>query len=328
MNSIKKIMATGIGLASCILPTLKRERKNGLTIFMFHEVTDTPSSFASRYGISISVKLFEKQIEWISSVYALIHPDQLQLSAECLPENAALITFDDGWAGTFKNALPVLEKKKIPSIIFLNMDAIENMTPLVPATISCLEKERSFVTFALDMKLSRPYYLSITPEILKRYEENNGREFVSNALLEQGEIADLETVRMWDGNPLVSYGNHMFNHWNTAVLSDDEVASEYSKNESLLKRYKSYTPIFAIPHGQWGACFGIREAKIVHNLGALKILAGCGSVNHHVDSLVLDRVNISADVSSPALLKFAVNRSRLFLKESLQYELERLDDAI
>lgn len=326
MTSIKKIIATGIGLASSLFPVVKRERKKGLTIFMFHEVTDTPSRFALRYGISISVKLFEKQIEWISSVYELIHPDQL--SAECLPENAALITFDDGWAGTFKNALPILEKKKIPGIIFLNMDAIENMTPLVPATISYLEKERSFVNFALDMKLSRPYYLSITPEILKRYEENNGREYVSNALLEQGEIADLETVRMWDGSPLVSYGNHMFNHWNTAVLSDDEVASEYTKNESLLKRYKSYTPLFAIPHGQWGICFGLREAKIVNNLGALRILAGCGSVNHRVDSLVLDRVNISADVSSPALLKFAVNRSHLFAKESLQYELERLDDAI
>ncbi len=326
MKSFKRILATGIGLASNIHPLVRRERKHGLTIFMFHEVTDTPSNFALRYGLSVPVGLFEKQIEWISAVYEPIHPSQLLTG--CLPHNAALITFDDGWAGTFKNALPVLERMKIPCIIFLNMDAIENMTPLVPAAISYLEQETGFQNFASNLKLSKPYYLSIAPENLKLYEEKNGREYVANALAEQGELANRETLNQWDGSHLVTYGNHMFNHWNTAILADDEVISEYSKNDSLLKKYKSYTPLFAIPHGQWGSCFGIRESRIVHKLGALKIFAGCGSVNRQVSSLVLDRINTTNAVTSPALLRFSIARYHLALKPSLQHELERVNDGL
>ena len=326
MNSFKKILATGIGFASNIHPLVRREHKNGLTIFMFHEITDTPSSFALRYGLSVPIGLFEKQIEWISTTYKMIHPTQLLTG--CLPHNAALITFDDGWAGAYKNALPVLERMKIPCIIFLNMDAINNMVPLVPAAISYLERDDNFIKFASTLKLSRPYYLSITPENLKTYEENNGREYIANTLIEQGELVNCETLSLWDGNHLVNYGNHMFNHWNTAVLSDDEVISEYSKNDFLLKKYKSYMPLFAIPHGQWGPCFGIRQARIVHNLGALKIFAACGSVNNQVNSLVLDRVNVSAAVTSPALLKFAIARYHLSLKPPLQHELEGIDDGL
>ena len=48
-----------------------------------------------------------------------ILPD-ISLGKKLLPEKSCLITFDDGLKSQYENALPLLEKLKVPAIFFVN----------------------------------------------------------------------------------------------------------------------------------------------------------------------------------------------------------------
>ena len=97
-----------------------------LCVFVYHDVSSSPSMFNSHYEINIPPDIFRKQMEEIKAYFNVINPDQLLDDSYDKP--AALVTFDDGCLSYFKEALPILEELKIPSINFVNMGSIEGKT--------------------------------------------------------------------------------------------------------------------------------------------------------------------------------------------------------
>ena len=100
-------------------PYLKLRNKNKITIFVFHEICDYPSDFIKQNNLNLTINQFERIIQLIEKNFNLISPKDIGSLTK--PHNSAVITFDDGYLGVFKNALPYLEKKKISSLHFLNM---------------------------------------------------------------------------------------------------------------------------------------------------------------------------------------------------------------
>ena len=94
-----------------------------LTVFVYHDVSDNPSEFSLKYNLNVCPEIFEHQINFIKNNFNIISSDDL-LEAR-IPPKAALITFDDGFRSYFKNAVPILKKYSVPSIIFLNMEPVE-----------------------------------------------------------------------------------------------------------------------------------------------------------------------------------------------------------
>ena len=105
-------------------------RQKKITIFLYHDINNEPSKFCKDFNLNVSPHIFEKQIKFIQKKFNIISPDQL-LNQKKLPDNPALITFDDGFAGAFNNGIQYLVEHKIPSIMFLNMGHIINKSPLV-----------------------------------------------------------------------------------------------------------------------------------------------------------------------------------------------------
>ena len=72
---------------------------------------------------------FEKQIKYLKKEFQIISLDYLY---ECLKNNYKLspkdvvVTFDDGYKSYIKNVTPLLMKKKIPSLVFLNSEVSIN----------------------------------------------------------------------------------------------------------------------------------------------------------------------------------------------------------
>ena len=89
---------------------------------MFHEISNNPSPYQIEKSLNIKIENFTKQLDFIKNNFNIINPKDLLINK--IPDNAALISFDDGFYGSINNALPILEEKKIYSIHFLNSDSL------------------------------------------------------------------------------------------------------------------------------------------------------------------------------------------------------------
>ena len=129
---IRSVFKKTLGISFSFMPQVRRAMKKGLTVFMFHEVSDQPSRFAEEYGLAVSIKTFRRQMTWIKSKFDIIHPVDV-LTGTPLPKRAAIISFDDGFLSSFENGLAILEKLRVPSVVFLNMRAILDQKPIISA---------------------------------------------------------------------------------------------------------------------------------------------------------------------------------------------------
>ncbi|MCX6237745.1 MAG: polysaccharide deacetylase family protein [Bacteroidia bacterium] len=292
-QGLKSSIKLGIGRPVKLFPRLRRSLTSGLTVFVFHDITETPSRFEKEYGISASIDTFTRQISWISNNFDIIHPESL-IKGTNLPKRSAMITFDDGFLGTFNNGLNILEKLKIPSIIFLNMQAIIEQRPILSAVACYLDRYvPEFSHFAKSQGILRPFLLTLTPKILCLFEERYGYTNLNEVLDYQGPFADLEIVKKWDNHNNVVYGNHLFEHWNTIALSICEFEEQYNKNKVALSQLKNSLNLFAFPNGHPGSCFSRKHVELLTHLGVQRVFYSSGGLNPDASKYLLNRISLS-----------------------------------
>lgn len=303
--AVKKIL----GLLFRFSPPVRHAIDHGLTVFTFHDVSNTPSEFAKRYGLVVSTETFERQISWIKANFEIVHPSMI-LSKDPLPRRAAVITFDDGYLGTFENALPILERLSVPSIIFLNMQPILLGRPVLSAAACFLDgTSPDFAKFCREAGLKPPFHLSLNPTVWKDYQDEHGLGDQSAIVKFQGAFADIGTLHQWDGHPLVSYGNHLFEHWNAIALSREELQDQYLRNETELMRLTSRVNLFAFTNGQPDTCFSKRDVTLLKTLGAGRVFSTVGGVNQDRNKYLLGRVALCESDKSLAGLWFRIGRA-------------------
>ncbi len=77
---------------------------------------------------SISTSVFEDLLDFLASHYSMVSVEDILAAADGgarLPPRPALLTFDDGWSDTAEVALPILEARKIPSVVFVVADRVD-----------------------------------------------------------------------------------------------------------------------------------------------------------------------------------------------------------
>jgi peptidoglycan/xylan/chitin deacetylase (PgdA/CDA1 family) len=75
----------------------------------------------------ISVAMLEQQLDWIGRRYQFISLDEVGAhveKGEPIARPSAAVTFDDGYAGVYHHALPLLQRKGIPAAMFVVTEAI------------------------------------------------------------------------------------------------------------------------------------------------------------------------------------------------------------
>lgn len=92
-----------------------------INIVMYHYVRDLK---ASRYPAikGLDYKLFQEQIEWLKKNFEIIKIEDVIAAYEGeikLPENAALLTFDDGYIDNYTYAFPILDKYKVQGTFYI-----------------------------------------------------------------------------------------------------------------------------------------------------------------------------------------------------------------
>lgn len=126
-NGIKAVLARLAEAAGHI----RRRHEGRLLILTFHRVRPDGEAAAERPmpNLEVAQSDFRELLRWMKARYEAVSlADWLERGAP--PERASFaVTFDDGWADNFEQALPVLEELEIPAAVFLSTGAIEEREP-------------------------------------------------------------------------------------------------------------------------------------------------------------------------------------------------------
>jgi peptidoglycan/xylan/chitin deacetylase (PgdA/CDA1 family) len=106
------------------IPALRRRRRDAAVILCYHNVVAGDDDSTGAPGLHVRLDRFEKQVRWLADHYAVVSLREFvrQRSARTSPPLAA-ITFDDGYAGIFEHAAPLLDRLGIPSTVFVVAEA-------------------------------------------------------------------------------------------------------------------------------------------------------------------------------------------------------------
>lgn len=140
----------------------------GVACLMYHNVFSKTSD-----GI-ISKDEFERHMEYIKDMKTF-KMEELESIGYKLPENAILVTFDDGYRNNYTNAFPILKKYNIKATIFLNTKYIGTDT----SYLNWNEIQEMYESGLIDFQLHTHTHTPVIrkPQIKGFFQEDEG-EFV------------------------------------------------------------------------------------------------------------------------------------------------------
>jgi peptidoglycan/xylan/chitin deacetylase (PgdA/CDA1 family) len=282
--------------------TLRTALTNGLSVFLFHNVSSEPSPFQRKTQSFTTPVVFREQIAWIRNRFTIIGADQLvQLGGTArLPSNAALLTFDDCWSGIFEEAVPYLIHNQLPALCFLNMATIGGDPDF--AAVEYYERE-------LGLQRARPPYdAQAAAQRINAIRHRYVGDFKFAEF--QGRTATLGDLRNAAASGLITFGSHLYHHWAVSDLTADAFCDSFVANRAALSAFGNQSAAIAIPYGDLGV-HAEQISSASRALGTHVMFVGTGSQNYDDKSFVLDRVWFPPEPSGPADWWYSVHRKRV-----------------
>ena len=134
--------------------------KNKIYIVMYHYIRDLKNSrYPKIKGLDIS--LFRKQLEFFKNNFSVIRMEQFIASSKgnnVLPENAILLTFDDGYIDNYTYAMPLLEEFGFQGSFFIPGKTFTTHQLLDVNKIHYILASADINKIVLDVKEKMNYY--------------------------------------------------------------------------------------------------------------------------------------------------------------------------
>jgi peptidoglycan/xylan/chitin deacetylase (PgdA/CDA1 family) len=295
---LRSFLLNTLGLMGRHFRPVNRGLDQGLTIFNFHDVSDDPAPFVDEHGCNVTLDTFRKQVKFISENFNVASAETL-LSGN-LPTRAASITFDDGYAGTFKNALPILREDNLPSMVMVNMAPILGGNFWSERTAYLCRNVDSFQRFLIAEGLAtednvQQAQVECTQELVDRYEAEHGNGYLDDLKSYVQPYATLTDLAESDEDSNATLGSHLYTHYNVRTLSDAMLMEQHHKNIAALSKYRRFKPLFAFPFGQPGSCFTLQQAGLLLKNGAAVVMSAWPSPNQDPSARLLDRISLTPD---------------------------------
>jgi peptidoglycan/xylan/chitin deacetylase (PgdA/CDA1 family) len=270
-------------------------------VLVYHDVTATPSEFQRMSGGFVTPQTFEEQVRWLGTRFRFIAPTDLpQLGGDGkLPTNAALVTFDDAWAGVFRTALPILSSLSVPALCFLNMATVQGTPDL--AAVRRYERDIIESPSCIDSPMDSAAVEARVANVQECFATDGA------FLRFQGATAtpdDLQNVI--DSGWRVWYGSHLLHHWDLRAVAEEVMRESIAANAASLAAYPNVVPALATPYGV------PIDTRLARQLGVRVIFVATGSQNRTCEGEVLDRLELEPQPSSPSEWWWSLHRRRLF----------------
>lgn len=301
---IKELIGKSIDISN----TVEDITKDKFYIFSFHEITDNPSIFQKKNKLFVSKKVFKNQINFIKKLFTIIEPDKLYYKKNI--KNSALITFDDGYHNSFKYGLNILNKLKINPIFFLNMSAIKNQTPLLPASIEYLELNfKNFNNYINKFNISKPISLSIKPDQFNYFEKyiSLKRKKINRY---QGKLINFSFLKSVHKNKKFYIADHLYEHYNCLALNKKELDKLVKKNNKILKNFHNFIKFFSFPNGVPKTCFNKANVNWIKKLNYIKAFSNGNKTNINSKKFLLDRISLNNEDNTYNKFLFKIYRAK------------------
>lgn len=284
-------LASGIG---------KRKK---LFILIYHRVLDEPDYM--RPG-EVDKAAFTWQMELLAKHFNVLPLEEAlqRMQNDSLPPRAVSITFDDGYADNYTNALPILQQFNLTATFFIASGFL-NGGRMWNDTV--IEAVRNFAGPVLDLseiglglfevnnesqrsQAASQIILQIKHLSFKQRDQNTqfiaaqSQDFPSNLMMTDDEVRLLHQRGM-------TIGGHTVNHPILSKLDSTSVAQEINDNKAYLESLlDSSIQLFAYPNGKPDQDYLPEHVALVKQAGYQAAVATqWGVVNEHSDKWQLPR---------------------------------------
>lgn len=270
--------------------------KNDLIILLYHSISNKPSVFHDKHKLNVTEENFREQIMFFKKYYNVISP--LDLLNGNYKKPAVLFSFDDGIENYFSNALPIMEEFNVPSIHFLNMAPINGEFFFA-----------GLCEFLYDRKILNKNSLFSKNEDVKDYLKD--KKLLNDVKKYHGDFVTINKLKNFENNPLVFFGNHMYNHYNLTTLNREEIELNINLNDLKLKKFRNYLPFFAYPFGVKDICYNNYTDNILIEKNFKKIFYADSLSFNSEDGIFLNRKPITNDLNTEKNLKNSILFNKL-----------------
>ena len=248
-------------------PYVKRRRWKNVQILLYHRVHDDWDPFFP----AISVDTFEKHLNFLASEFNICPLEEVieQMNGYSVPDNAIVITFDDGYKDVYDNAFPILQRLSIPATVFLTTGSVGSGNLLWHDTVFYAFRETQAL-FLEDFGNEGQIYplrsleekLFAQKEILKFLWSlgEDERSYWIGRLVEMldvsAEVNGSDLMLTWDEVRLmhasgISFGSHTVSHPILSSLSADRAQQEIYESKRIIEEKLAVTvKTFAYPNGR------------------------------------------------------------------------------
>lgn len=269
-------------------------------VLLYHRVTHLDND---PQLLAVSPVNFDAHISLLKNKYTLITVDEFQYHLEHkkkFPENAVLITFDDGYADNYLEALPVLEKHNVQALFYISTgtlntdkefwwDAMERIILLSAAQPSVDSFELNGNVYRLKDLAEKRYrlYESLLPELRRMTSEKRDEKIAMLASLfksEQGRgthrAMTFDELKKMQGSKSAVIGAHTHLHPSLGALTYDEQFKEINTSKKIIEEVTGEKAIhFSYPFGT-SRDYNNDTIKIVKQLGFKMTAANYPAMSH------------------------------------------------
>ena len=303
---------------------LRRVRGAKYVILGYHRV----GSGGVPFYCTLQQKVFAEQMQYIKRYYRVLSVKQMaeELKDAGARGQAVVVTFDDGYVGTFTEAFPLLQKYDIPATVYLTAGAIETgEIAWYDRIFLRFQRAGSYLRVALDTP--REFHLtsyaaridaaaevvtylrSVSDEQRLRWCAKFEQAIPLGAEDLRGAMMSWRQVRVMH-KAGVSFGAHTMTHPVASRLRPEVLRQEVCESKRLIEdRIAGSVADFAFPFGKPQDC-GTVGAPFLQPLGFRTALTTIVGVNTSgADAFRLRRMNIGGDCT---VATFALALQSLF----------------
>jgi peptidoglycan/xylan/chitin deacetylase (PgdA/CDA1 family) len=243
----------------------RRFHPPGVAVLMYHRV----GRVEPFYGLN--PQTFGKHIEWLATNCEIIAPQDLQESCRRSATSSrrkVVLTFDDGFAGYYEHAYPVLKRHGVPAAVFLATASIDDPSLLIwpdRVTLAVTRTTRQSIAAPwnerLQCDLSTPHRRRVFIHDFKmagKLAPDAERRRMIEHMIAALDIGDLSTSRQmmnWDevraASDITTWGGHTHTHPILSRVTDEDLDYEVRMSRDRIAEKTGKAPrLFAYPNGR------------------------------------------------------------------------------
>jgi glycosyltransferase involved in cell wall biosynthesis/peptidoglycan/xylan/chitin deacetylase (PgdA/CDA1 family) len=266
-----KLLLSHLLYYSGITSACKKKSSKRLKVLAYHSIN---SVSLRPLEMEQDVSSFERQMVYLKNNFRLLSLSEFfecRNNGGAYPENAAMVTFDDGYRDNYINAYPILKEHNIPATVFLTTGPLETGEPLFFDALRYAITNTSRLTLDLrDIGLERYMLDSASQFMLAKVikditDSSKGMDPVSKAKLVHDiydrlrmDTEEMKKKRMYLSWSEVSemaangieFGSHTVSHPQLLSLPFEECKDELVRSKKIIeKRIGGKVKALAYPFG-------------------------------------------------------------------------------